>query len=32
MAVLKVDIVETSCPDKVELFDPPIVEKLENPD
>jgi len=31
IAVLKVDMVETSCPVKVELLDPPIVEKLENP-
>jgi len=31
MTVLKVDMVETSCPVKVELFDPPMVEKVENP-
>jgi hypothetical protein len=31
MPVLKVDMVETSCPVKVEVLDPPMVEKLENP-
>lgn len=31
MTVLKVDMVETSCPVKVELLELPMVEKLENP-
>jgi hypothetical protein len=32
MSVLNVDMVETSWFVKVEVFDPPMVEKLENPD